>query len=110
MGADSKSASNSTSQEYSDSFNTNVTQSVGTQGFGIQAQGNVDANGAAYNYDSGNFSSSSNYDYNLGAGGTAGGNSAGGTPAASDIDWASLLPWLIGGVGIFLIFFLIKRQ
>lgn len=119
MGSESKSASNSTSQDYSNSFNTNVAQNVsGSGALSILSQGAVDAAGAAYSYlsktNSDNttqtFDTSNNQQYSLGANSPISGSaSASGSSSGGGL-FTSWVTWAIIGGAILLLIVLLKRR
>ena len=120
MGSSSKSSTTSTSQDYSNSFNTNVAQSnSGTGGLSLLSQGAIDATNAAYSYlsntDSNNttqtFDTANNQQYSLGANSPISGSASasGSTGSGFPLD-SSTLMWFAGiGAVIFLFLFLRGR-
>lgn len=110
FGGDSSSSTSSTTQEYSNAFNTNVTQSLSNGGLGITTQGTVNANGLTYALNSGNTTSSTNS--SLGASSPiSSGTTASGGGGPLPFDLSAILPWVIvAAVALYIIHSLRKKQ
>lgn len=106
MGSESKSSSQSTSNEVTDSNNTTLTNSsTGDGNLSINAQSVTGAlTGLSYAYDSNNPITTTNNDqtYALGANSTAApsntSSSGGNDPGTSGFDWSEVVIYVVAGV------------
>lgn len=110
MGSSSSSQTTSSSTEYTDSFNKNLTQSLTGQSLGFSTDsGNINAQGAAYNYNSGNTTISTSNANALGAGSSAGSSASADPSSSNGADLSTYLPWILGGVALFILFKLLQK-
>jgi hypothetical protein len=109
MGGASKSKSSSTQQSFVDSYNKTVTGNLGSQALGVVSEGPISTRDVSYLANVGNTSTTTTSSY--GAGSPASGGGAGGGEAAGlPFDFGSAMPFILGGVGLLVIFLLVRKK
>jgi hypothetical protein len=108
MGSSSKSSSQSSSTETTDSYNTTLTNSItGAGGLGINT-GDISGglSDLSYAYDSNNPVTNNNQTYALGAGANASptnSGTGGDTPSTTSTDWSEIVVYVIAGIVLVLV-------